>query len=589
MPSKKSLLTPTTFLVFLFPLALPALFVVLLVPAEERVKAQERSPKRGELPEARSAPRQADSAAFPRQAGANLRSKSDSSTSSKTPLRPAGKLAVTPRTATTPQPRPEMLARSTGNANRTPAKKPVMQANRAASRPEVPEASLAEAPAASMPESTTKPTPATRPTPSEPLRRQRQRTASRSENLVMEQPVPPPTIPPRPPVVVQLDPEDSIADVASHGSELGTGRPLAGNKHTPEFVSEQTLPVFRTPTAESRTMETEPAAFDVELVAAPPASPSPLDEPAEFVSEQLLPTPTKPTRPPLVADFEADELQQELLPPPSQINDESEAVRPLFDPPPRRTPPVAKTAPKTLPVPEIWFEEEPPEPQMEGVDQAFFEEESTPSEPIKATAPQQTTPQQLVLEDQPRQTPKTQPDVSKSTQPPEPELAQESNDTANLLAHLRPVSAITLQEAVQLPPVAEGDSPNVVQPSNQALAFLQRRHAINVGSGPWNIWQSYRDSMPFCHYPLYFEDPNLERCGHGWGPLTTAASYGHFVANVPILPYRVGAEPPHSRVRTLPDCAACERFGLSAYLPPWSWAGAATQAAATVGLIYLVP
>ena len=44
-----------------------------------------------------------------------------------------------------------------------------------------------------------------------------------------------------------------------------------------------------------------------------------------------------------------------------------------------------------------------------------------------------------------------------------------------------------------------------------------------------------------------------------------------------------------AHIRTLPDCTVCEKFGVGAYLPPWSLSAAAVQAAATVGIIYIVP
>jgi len=48
-----------------------------------------------------------------------------------------------------------------------------------------------------------------------------------------------------------------------------------------------------------------------------------------------------------------------------------------------------------------------------------------------------------------------------------------------------------------------------------------------------------------CHKPLYFEDPQLERYGHSWGPyLQPVMSGAHFFLNVPILPYKMGLYPP---------------------------------------------
>ena len=48
-----------------------------------------------------------------------------------------------------------------------------------------------------------------------------------------------------------------------------------------------------------------------------------------------------------------------------------------------------------------------------------------------------------------------------------------------------------------------------------------------------------------CHKPLYFEDVQLERYGHMGGPwLQPFASGAHFFLTIPILPYKMGLEPP---------------------------------------------
>jgi hypothetical protein len=64
-----------------------------------------------------------------------------------------------------------------------------------------------------------------------------------------------------------------------------------------------------------------------------------------------------------------------------------------------------------------------------------------------------------------------------------------------------------------------------------------------------------------CHKPLYFEDVQLERYGHMWGPLLQPLMSGaHFFLTVPILPYKMGLEPPNECIYTLGyyrpgDCA----------------------------------
>ncbi|MCR9200589.1 MAG: hypothetical protein NXI04_18280 [Planctomycetaceae bacterium] len=93
----------------------------------------------------------------------------------------------------------------------------------------------------------------------------------------------------------------------------------------------------------------------------------------------------------------------------------------------------------------------------------------------------------------------------------------------------------------------------------------------------------------FCHHPLYFEDPNLERCGIHHGCLTDAVSAVRFFGRVPLTPYMVGSQPPRSCVPSLGPCRYCHEFGHDAYLPRPNPEGAAWQAALTVGFVFLIP
>ncbi len=101
-----------------------------------------------------------------------------------------------------------------------------------------------------------------------------------------------------------------------------------------------------------------------------------------------------------------------------------------------------------------------------------------------------------------------------------------------------------------------------------------------------------RNTYPICYQPLYFEDPNLERCGQTKGCLTELCSIACFAGRIPALPYLMTAQSPHQCVRALPDCPACHRFGRDAYFPKpdeVNLAGVAVQSAATVGLVFLLP
>lgn len=172
------------------------------------------------------------------------------------------------------------------------------------------------------------------------------------------------------------------------------------------------------------------------------------------------------------------------------------------------------------------------------------------------------------------------------------EVVDEPRDqgpSQEVMAELRSVRTIDIRQAVQIPQLGNNENPALNQPRDQALAILRNRTPRTIWPIYRDPWTACRDSYPFYHQPLWFEDPNLERCGRGCGPFTSTVSAAHFLATIPILPYRMTAEPSCCLVRTLPDCNVCEKFGPRAYLPPWSWSAAAVQAAATVGLIYVVP
>jgi hypothetical protein len=93
-----------------------------------------------------------------------------------------------------------------------------------------------------------------------------------------------------------------------------------------------------------------------------------------------------------------------------------------------------------------------------------------------------------------------------------------------------------------------------------------------------------------CHKPLYFEEPQLERYGHEWGPVAQPfISSANFIKNVAILPYKMGIHP-------MNEC----QYPLGYYRPgscaPWtagpvpiSLRGAFMQAGAVTGASLALP
>ena len=93
-----------------------------------------------------------------------------------------------------------------------------------------------------------------------------------------------------------------------------------------------------------------------------------------------------------------------------------------------------------------------------------------------------------------------------------------------------------------------------------------------------------------CHKPLYFEEPQLERYGHTAGPFKQPILSGaHFFTSILVLPYNMAINPPM-------EC----QYPLGYYRPgdcaPWhippvplSVRGAAAEAGAWIGGIYMIP
>jgi hypothetical protein len=93
-----------------------------------------------------------------------------------------------------------------------------------------------------------------------------------------------------------------------------------------------------------------------------------------------------------------------------------------------------------------------------------------------------------------------------------------------------------------------------------------------------------------CHKPLYFEQVQMERYGHSWGPVLDPLVCGaHFFGSVPVLPYKMGITTPNECVYTL----GCYRPGSCApyMIPavPFTWRAAAFEAGVWTGGAFAIP
>lgn len=211
----------------------------------------------------------------------------------------------------------------------------------------------------------------------------------------------------------------------------------------------------------------------------------------------------------------------------------------------------------------------PPEPQCVVPDD---NRETGSLRPLKATRVSTTVPQQ----DDSLAAPATQGSIEESqsaTPRPLPDIVK-----------CCPLSAITLSKAIAK--VSRKDEALPV-PSNEAGDYLQS-HGIQIAERVVGT-SSLRHPEPVFFEHLYFEDPNLERCGAGHGIATELVSAVRFFGRAPLVPYMVGSIDKHQCVQSLGDCPVCYRYGKSAYLPALNARGVAFEAAAVVGLVFLLP
>lgn len=167
----------------------------------------------------------------------------------------------------------------------------------------------------------------------------------------------------------------------------------------------------------------------------------------------------------------------------------------------------------------------------------------------------------------------------------DPTVDQESMPDLDILS---PVSSIEFGQ-VNTPAI---DSRMQV-PENPARS-LSRKHGTEFHFAPGlrPDGRVDRNTIPIQHKPLYFEDPNLERCGVAHGCFTEIVSVAHFAGRIPALPYLMGVNPPCTCVNANPDCPACHQFGTDAYFPnpgEVDTKAALIQGIATVGLVFLIP
>jgi hypothetical protein len=126
--------------------------------------------------------------------------------------------------------------------------------------------------------------------------------------------------------------------------------------------------------------------------------------------------------------------------------------------------------------------------------------------------------------------------------------------------------------------------------SGELFGRVDPRDPSGIGVRPWLPSTFEWKATALCHRPLYFEDIALERHGHTLcPPLQPVLSAAHFFGTVPILPYKMGLQPPWECVYTLGHIRPGDPAPRLIYTLPLDLRAAAVQAGATVGAVFLVP
>lgn len=94
----------------------------------------------------------------------------------------------------------------------------------------------------------------------------------------------------------------------------------------------------------------------------------------------------------------------------------------------------------------------------------------------------------------------------------------------------------------------------------------------------------------FYHYPLYFEDPALERYGHTYNPIVQPfASTGRFATQLVGLPYQMALHPVHSHQYSLGYYRPGDWAPKKHYQIPFNEEATLVEAAVIAGLIIALP
>ena len=172
--------------------------------------------------------------------------------------------------------------------------------------------------------------------------------------------------------------------------------------------------------------------------------------------------------------------------------------------------------------------------------------------------------------------------------PPAPQGAQlEPSSVSNRSLGIRPVRNMTID--IDPPPAGNGELTLPHDYAGQMLAEVPSIHYADRPYRPTTTFAGLPTPADFCHYPLYFEQVNLERYGHTYGLLQPAFDAAHFFGTIPALPYMMGVEPPRQCVDHRYAYEAGRHAPWHYHSKPLQAESGLLQAGLVIGLILVLP
>lgn len=125
-------------------------------------------------------------------------------------------------------------------------------------------------------------------------------------------------------------------------------------------------------------------------------------------------------------------------------------------------------------------------------------------------------------------------------------------------------------------------------PENLSMLDRGDEETILVAGLGISVSANDRYSVGFCHRPLYFEQPNLERCGQAFGYCQNLISGIQFVANAWTLPYHMSQQRPDCPVGVGGDCRTCQTYPVDFNPFPLDRGAFLSEMAAIGGFAFLL-